>query len=84
MLIYAFHSNFLFCFYVQLACCFSGIDYLMLTYVSCTGDGGNDVSMIQMADVGVGIVGKVCRQPLCELTLYAVVLLSIRRESRLR
>lgn len=25
------------------------------------GDGGNDVSMIQAADVGVGIVGKVCR-----------------------
>ena len=24
------------------------------------GDGGNDVSMIQMADAGVGIVGKVC------------------------
>ena len=23
------------------------------------GDGGNDVSMIQMADAGVGIVGKV-------------------------
>ena len=25
------------------------------------GDGGNDVSMIQMADAGVGIVGKVLR-----------------------
>lgn len=25
------------------------------------GDGGNDVSMIQAADVGVGIVGKACR-----------------------
>jgi len=25
-----------------------------------TGDGGNDVSMIQAANVGVGIVGKVC------------------------
>lgn len=24
------------------------------------GDGGNDVSMIQAANVGVGIVGKVC------------------------
>ena len=26
--------------------------------VCCIGDGGNDVSMIQAADVGVGIVGK--------------------------
>ena len=25
----------------------------------CLGDGGNDVSMIQAADAGVGIVGKV-------------------------
>jgi len=25
-----------------------------------TGDGGNDVSMIQAANVGVGIIGKVC------------------------
>ena len=24
------------------------------------GDGGNDVSMIQAADAGIGIVGKVC------------------------
>ena len=24
------------------------------------GDGGNDVSMIQAANVGIGIVGKVC------------------------
>jgi len=28
--------------------------------VLLTGDGGNDVSMIQAADVGVGIIGKVC------------------------
>lgn len=28
----------------------------------CIGDGGNDVSMIQAADVGVGIVGKEGRQ----------------------
>lgn len=27
-----------------------------------TGDGGNDVSMIQAADVGVGIVGKEGKQ----------------------
>ena len=30
--------------------------------VLCIGDGGNDVSMIQAADVGVGIVGKEGRQ----------------------
>lgn len=30
--------------------------------VAAIGDGGNDVSMIQMADVGVGIVGKEGRQ----------------------
>ncbi|GAA5829685.1 hypothetical protein JCM5353_005198 [Sporobolomyces roseus] len=30
--------------------------------VCCIGDGGNDVSMIQAADVGVGIVGKEGRQ----------------------
>lgn len=32
--------------------------------VCCIGDGGNDVSMIQSADVGVGIVGKEGRQAL--------------------
>jgi len=26
--------------------------------VACVGDGGNDVAMIQAADVGLGIVGK--------------------------
>ena len=30
--------------------------------VCCVGDGGNDVSMIQAADVGIGIVGKEGRQ----------------------
>jgi phospholipid-translocating ATPase len=30
--------------------------------VCCIGDGGNDVSMIQIADVGVGIVGKEGKQ----------------------
>ena len=30
--------------------------------VLCIGDGGNDVSMIQAADVGVGVVGKEGRQ----------------------
>ena len=30
--------------------------------VCCIGDGGNDVSMIQVADVGVGIVGKEGKQ----------------------
>lgn len=32
------------------------------TRVCCIGDGGNDVSMIQAADVGVGLVGKEGRQ----------------------
>lgn len=26
--------------------------------IACVGDGGNDVGMIQVADVGIGIVGK--------------------------
>ena len=30
--------------------------------VACIGDGGNDVSMIQAADVGVGVAGKEGRQ----------------------
>src|SRR5207302_9261701 len=30
--------------------------------VACIGDGGNDVSMIQAANVGIGIVGKEGRQ----------------------
>ncbi|KAK3719689.1 putative aminophospholipid-translocase [Vermiconidia calcicola] len=30
--------------------------------IACIGDGGNDVSMIQAADVGVGIVGKEGKQ----------------------
>ncbi len=30
--------------------------------VACIGDGGNDISMIQAADVGIGIVGKEGRQ----------------------
>lgn len=30
--------------------------------ILCIGDGGNDVSMIQAADVGVGIVGKEGKQ----------------------
>ena len=30
--------------------------------ICCIGDGGNDVSMIQAADVGVGIVGKEGKQ----------------------
>jgi len=32
----------------------------LLFVVAFTGDGGNDVSMIQAANVGIGIVGKVC------------------------
>lgn len=42
------------------------VAYLIRDYtkkrVCCIGDGGNDVSMIQAADVGVGIVGKEGRQ----------------------
>jgi phospholipid-translocating ATPase len=42
------------------------IAILIRTYtkkrICCIGDGGNDVSMIQAADVGVGIVGKEGRQ----------------------
>ncbi|KAH7411954.1 phospholipid-translocating P-type ATPase-like protein [Phaeosphaeria sp. MPI-PUGE-AT-0046c] len=42
------------------------VAYLIREYtkkrVCCIGDGGNDVSMIQAADVGVGIVGKEGRQ----------------------
>lgn len=30
--------------------------------VACIGDGGNDVSMIQAADIGIGIIGKEGRQ----------------------
>ena len=26
--------------------------------IACVGDGGNDIAMIQEADVGIGIVGK--------------------------
>ena len=42
------------------------VAYLIRSYtkkrVCCIGDGGNDVSMIQAAVVGVGIVGKEGRQ----------------------
>lgn len=31
----------------------------MLSIIHVPGDGGNDVSMIQAANVGLGIVGKV-------------------------
>ena len=30
--------------------------------ILCEGDGGNDVSMIQAASVGIGIVGKEGKQ----------------------
>ncbi len=30
--------------------------------ILCAGDGGNDVSMIQAASVGIGIVGKEGKQ----------------------
>ncbi|KAJ4347834.1 putative aminophospholipid-translocase [Didymosphaeria variabile] len=42
------------------------VAYLIRDYtkkrICCIGDGGNDVSMIQAADVGVGIVGKEGKQ----------------------
>ena len=37
-------------------CCFY---YFNVCFCSLTGDGGNDVSMIQAADCGIGIEGKV-------------------------
>jgi phospholipid-translocating ATPase len=36
----------------------SAVKYASGKQVSCIGDGGNDVSMIQVADVGIGIIGK--------------------------
>lgn len=39
--------------------CELGAGTLRFVTMTCTGDGGNDVSMIQAADVGVGILGKV-------------------------
>lgn len=37
---------------------------------TATGDGGNDVSMIQAADVGVGIVGKAC----CDMITLEIII----------
>lgn len=34
------------------------IKYYTKKRIACVGDGGNDVAMIQEADVGLGIVGK--------------------------
>ena len=34
------------------------IQYYTKKRIACVGDGGNDVGMIQVADVGIGIVGK--------------------------
>ena len=40
-------------FHIEKFCCISG-------KLTCAiGDGGNDVSMIQASDAGVGLVGKV-------------------------
>ena len=38
-------------------------------HVCVLGDGGNDVSMIQAADVGIGLVGKVFSPIILTLTL---------------
>ena len=40
--------------------------YRQYTVYHHTGDGGNDVSMIQAANVGIGIVGKVCMR-VCQM-----------------
>ena len=34
------------------------IQYYTNKRIACVGDGGNDVAMIQVGDVGIGIVGK--------------------------
>lgn len=40
----------------------------------CAGDGGNDVSMIQAANVGIGIEGKVCAyRVVCMCGVWCVV-----------
>ena len=40
-------------------CAMNHLPYSSLLDILYIGDGGNDVSMIQAANVGVGIVGKV-------------------------
>ena len=44
------------CYSSVFSMCYMSVMHCALCPV---GDGGNDVSMIQAADVGVGIVGKV-------------------------
>lgn len=43
----------------------------MCVYYFVTGDGGNDVSMIQAADCGIGIEGKV--KPFTNLLLSNIL-----------
>ncbi len=43
----------------------------------CLGDGGNDVSMIQAANVGVGIVGKVSKQALNQWSKWSLYKVTI-------
>lgn len=40
---------------------------------AAVGDGGNDVSMIQAADAGIGIVGKVRKQSLTNVPLSSLL-----------
>lgn len=35
-----------------------GLQFYTGKRIACVGDGGNDVAMIQVGDVGIGIVGK--------------------------
>ena len=46
------------CLPKQKATITEGIKIYAKKRVCCVGDGGNDVGMIQAADVGIGIVGK--------------------------
>ncbi|KAG0293328.1 putative aminophospholipid-translocase [Linnemannia gamsii] len=47
---------------IQLCLDYLREEFIEITRICCIGDGGNDVSMIQQADVGVGIVGKEGKQ----------------------
>lgn len=40
---------------------------------AAVGDGGNDVSMIQAADAGIGIVGKVSKESLTNAPLSSII-----------
>lgn len=46
--------------------------------ISLSGDGANDVSMIQAADIGIGISGQEGMQVLFPLTILVSSLITIR------